>query len=565
MKQYKFDHYYLYGELTACLEELERDYPRLLKLESICTTPGGRQVWACTITNAATGDALSKPAYYVDGLHHAGEVTGSMAALHFAVTLVQGYGTDPAVTRLLDTSTVYIIPRISPDGGEAYLTSPEKLRSVDRPYPYEKRAPGLHAKDMDGDGVIRLMRIETPSGTWKACPEDSRVMMRRSPSDVEGKFYDLYAEGDIQDFDGVNIFPAEDKWALDFNRNYPYGWFPEARQPGAGKYPLSNPEIKAVADFVIAHPNICAAVSYHTSGGMYIYPPGTKHEKDAEARDMRMFRELGAMATQETGYGCYNIFDDFLTDQVNYSSGAFDDWMYQTQGIPTYTAELWDLAARSGIPDEHPKKPETPQQQLRLTLACFKWLDEHVPDYPGGCPIKPWTAFDHPQLGRVEIGSADFKFTFQNCPPGYLEQEVEKNTRAQLRLAQALPHLAIDTLESVQQAPGVYRVTALVSNSGYLPTFVCDEAKNLRTDRPLKATVRVAGELLAGQAETELGHLEGFSAKDDTMVCGDFYDQAKTAPTRKQLCYVVKAQPGTPFTLTVHSPRVGRVEATITL
>ena len=111
----------------------------------------------------------------------------------------------------------------------------------------------------------------------------------------------------------------------------------------------------------------------------------------------------------------------------------------------------------------------------------------------------------------------------------------------------------------------MYQVTALVSNSGYLPTFVCNEAKNLRTDRPLKASVRVDGELLSGQAECELGHLEGFSAMDDTMVCGDFYGQARTAPAKKQLCYVVKAQPGTPFTLTVHSPKAGRVEATVTL
>lgn len=565
MKPYKFDHYYLYGELTACLEELAGDYPQLMKLESICTTPGDREVWACTITNAATGAALTKPAYYVDGLHHAGEVTGSMAALHFAVTLVQGYGREEAITRLLDTATVYIIPRISPDGGEAYLATAEKLRSVDRPYPHEKRAPGLHAKDMDGDGVIRLMRLESPAGAWKECPEDPRVMMRRSPSDRTGKFYELYFEGDIEDYDGVHVFPAENKWGLDFNRNYPFGWFPEARQPGAGKYPLSNPEIKAVADFVLAHPNICAAVSYHTSGGMYIYPPGTKHEKDAEPRDMRMFRELGAMATQETGYGCYNIFDDFLTDTVNYSSGAFDDWMYQSQGIPTYTAELWDLAVRAGIPDEHPKKPEPPEQQLKTTLACFKWVDEHVTDYPGGCPIKPWTPFDHPQLGKVEIGSADFKFTFQNCPPGYLEQEVEKNTRAQLRLAQALPQLAIERLTAREQAPGVYQVTALVSNTGYLPTFVCDEARHLGTDHPLTATVRVEGELLSGETECRLGHLEGFSAMDDTMVAGDFYDMAKTQPTKKQLVYVVKADKGTPFTLTVHSPRVGRVEATVTL
>ena len=441
MKKYIFDHYYTYSELTVTLQQLAEDYPQLIQVKSICTTLEGREVWACEITNSATGDVLSKPGYYVDGNHHAGEVTGSMAALHLAVTLVQGYSENPAITKLLDTSAVYVIPRISPDGAEIYLTSYEKLRSVPRPYPYEKPAPGLHPCDMDGDGVIRLMRIESPNGVWKPMDKDPRVMVKRAPSDFGGTYYNVYPEGYIVDYDGVNIFPAEGKWNLDFNRNYPLGWFPEVRQSGAGKYPLSNPENKAVADFVLSHPNICSAVTYHTSGGCYIYPPGTKHEKDADPRDMKMFKEIGAMATEETGYGCFNVFDAFLTDTVNYSSGAFDDWMYQCQGIPTYTAELWDLCIRAGVPNVYPRTiPLADAQAAERMYLCYKWIDENVPQLASGKPNKDWTPFNHPQLGKVEIGSIDFKYTWQNCPPGYLEQEVEKNTAFCIRMAAALPH-----------------------------------------------------------------------------------------------------------------------------
>ena len=395
MKTYVFDHYYVYEELTQLLKELAADYPQLIKLSSICTTPENREVWACEITNFATGDVLTKPAYYVDGNHHAGEVTGSMAATHLIVTLVQKYGTDANITKLLDENAVYVIPRITPDGAETYLTSSEKLRSVNRPYPFEKPAPGLHAKDMDGDGVIRMMRIATPNGVWKEHEKDPRVMVKRAPSKFGGTYYNIYPEGYIEDFDGVNIYPAEVKWGLDFNRNYPLGWFPENRQPGAGKYPLSNPENKAVADFVLAHPNICSAVTYHTSGGCYIYPPGTMPEKNADPRDMRMFREIGAMATEETGYGCFNIFDAFLTDTVNYSSGAFDDWMYSTQGIPTYTAELWDLQTRAGVPDVYPRtEPKTDKQLSEDMLRILKWIDENVPMLKSGKPIKDWTEFE---------------------------------------------------------------------------------------------------------------------------------------------------------------------------
>ena len=143
MKKYSFDHYFLYDELTAVLKELEADYPGLIKVNSICTTSDGHEVWAAEITNYATGDVLEKPAYYVDGNHHAGEVTGSMAAAHLIVTLVQGYGNKENITNLLDTTAVYVIPRISPDGAEMFLSTYEQMRSVNRPYPFEKPAPGI--------------------------------------------------------------------------------------------------------------------------------------------------------------------------------------------------------------------------------------------------------------------------------------------------------------------------------------------------------------------------------------------------------------------------------------
>jgi len=564
MKEYIFDHYYIYEELTNTLQELAADYPELIKVHSICHTPDNHEVWAAEITNYNTGDVLDKPAYYVDGNHHAGEVTGSMAALHLIVTLVQGYGNNESITKLLDSSAVYVIPRITPDGAEVYLTTYHQLRSVNRNYPLEQWGPGLHPADMDGDGVIRMMRIEDPNGVWKPMDKDPRIMVKRTPSDFGGTYYNVYPEGEIIGYDGVNIKMAEEKWGLDFNRNYPLGWFPENRQPGAGKYPLSNPEIKAVADFVISHPNIGCAVSYHTTGGCYIYPPGTEPSKNANQRDMKMFKEIGAMATEETGYGCFNIFDAFLTDTVNYSSGAFDDWMYQSQGVPTYTAELWDLQYRAGVPDVYPRTdPITDAEAAERMYKCYHWIDENVKNNKA-VPITEWTPFEHPQLGKVEIGGLDFKFTWQNCPNGYLEQEVQKNTNFCLRMAQTLPKLCIESLSAEQNAEGVYTVTAKVRNAGYLPTFICNEAKRLKVDQPLMATLSTEAELLSGKAEEAMGHLEGFSGVDSSYG----YNMIRTKnhdPFVKELKWIVKAAAGTSVKLSVGNAKCGNVSAEITL
>jgi murein tripeptide amidase MpaA len=59
---------------------------------------------------------------YVDGNTHGGEITGGEAALHLVHTLATQYGKDPLITEALDKITYYVIPRVNPDGAEAYLT-----------------------------------------------------------------------------------------------------------------------------------------------------------------------------------------------------------------------------------------------------------------------------------------------------------------------------------------------------------------------------------------------------------------------------------------------------------
>lgn len=270
------------------------------------------------------------------------------------------------------------------------------------------------------------------------------------------------------------------------------------------------------------------------------------------------------MATEETGYGCFNIFDAFLTDTVNYSSGAFDDWMYQSQGVPTYTAELWDLQYRAGVPDVYPRTdPITDAEAAERMYKCYQWIDENVKNNKA-VPITEWTEFEHPQLGKVEIGGLDFKFTWQNCPNGYLEQEVQKNTNFCLRMAQTLPKLSIDSFSAEQNAEGVYTVTAKVRNAGYLPTFICNEAKRLKVDNPLMAALSTGAELLSGKMEESIGHLEGFSGVDSSYG----YNMIRTKnhdPFVKELKWIVKAVAGTSVKLSVGNAKCGSVSAEITL
>ena len=556
---FQYDHYYKYDELEKNLKYFSEKYPELCDLESICVTEENRNVYAMTITNKKTGAALDKPAFHIDGNTHAGEVTGSMAAMHAIDVLLTGYGEDKVITKILDRMTIYVVPRISPDGAETYLTTPYSIRSVNRVHNPEKG--GIRSEDLDGDGVIRMMRIPTPYGAWKKDKDDSSIMAKRDPGDADGEFYDIYAEGNFEAFDGdENLKEKKQDWSLDFNRNYPYGWFPENRQAGAGKYPLSNSETKAMADWVIEHPNIGGVSTNHTSGGIILYPPGTRPSTAVSEKDINQFIEIANMGKEELGYEPLNIYDSFISDPANYDSGAFDDWCYQSQGIVAYTVELWDLAKRVGVPLVwNARNKESAQDELKRFVACMKWVKENAPEY-----YEDWKPFHHETFGDVEIGGFNFKFSQQNPPESFLNGVLEQMTRFMIRFAQSMPRLTIDTLTSEKVSDDIYKVTAVVGNLGYLPTNLTEEAKKLNISKEVEVTIS-GGKVISGLEKTKIGNLEGYGS---TSTGTNFYGNISTdynAKARKKLTWVVQAKSGVEITVSCAQEKSGKASKTITL
>ena len=555
---FTYDHYFKYDEIKSNLAYFSKTYPELCQVESICTTPKQREVFAVTLS---CGKPDEKPAYYIDGNTHAGEVTGSMAAMHTIDYLLTNFGKDEKVTTILTRFTIYVIPRISPDGAEVYLTTPNSLRSVDRPYLTETQDRGLYANDIDNNGVIAMMRFKSPTGVWVKDPENPLLMIKRAPDQMEGEFYHVYTEGLIEgDIDP--IYPAKPLWGLDFNRNYPFGWYTENRQPGAGPYPLSNPENKAVVDFVIAHPNIGGVATHHTSGGIILYPPGTRPEKTAPRKDMTFFKEIGAMATEEMGYGCINIFDSFFEDQTEYSSGAFDDWCYQSRGIPAYTIELWNLEERAGCgsPWPVPKQPKTAKEKMADLGKIYDWVQKNAPE-----AILPWKTFDHPQLGEVEIGGLSAKFTYQNCPNEFLKQEVEKTTRFTLRMACTLPRLEIVKKAVTHLEGNVYKVDLRIANRGYLPTYLTDALCELKLDHALKVSLKGDVDFISGAKETAVEKLEGFGCIPSGFGYGANIQTSAFAPLETTISYVLSAKPGTEIAIEISGAKVGLIKESLCL
>jgi hypothetical protein len=318
--------------LTGALKAFAAEHLGLCELVSVGKSREGRRIWLAEITNRQTGPAAEKPAFWVDGNTHAGEVTGSMCALYLIQTLLESHGEDDLITRLLDEQTFYVLPRLSPDGAERYLTTPHTLRASTRPWPELEDEPGLHAEDLDGDGHIVQMRVEDPNGEWKKSDKDERLMVPRKPDGSGGTYYRLYKEGIFRDYDGFERKIARPLYGLDMNRQYSYGWREEHEQRGAGPYPLSEPEARSQVEALLARKNVFSVHTYHTFCGAILRPFSDKDDLEMPEQDLAVLKTVSERGTELTGYPNISVYHDFRYAPNEVITGTFDDWAYSAYG-----------------------------------------------------------------------------------------------------------------------------------------------------------------------------------------------------------------------------------------
>lgn len=553
------DRFLRHDELGSVLHAVAEARPDLLTVESIGSSAEGREIWLATITDRASGAHDEKPAHWVDGNIHAVELTASVAALALVDHLVRGHGSDATVTRALRSRTFYVVPRVNPDGAELALADrPRFLRSSTRPWPWADghRAPGLHAADIDGDGRILTMRVPDPNGAWRAHPDEPRLMVARGPADgpEDGPFWRLFDEGELVDHDGFTVPSPGPPETLDLNRNFPAGWGTEV--PGAGDYPGSEPEIAALIRALRARPNVCGYNAFHTSGGVLLRPSSTAADSTLPPRDLWLWKELGARCTELTAYPVHSVFEDFTWDKTDLMSGAADDWVYEHLGVIGWTTEFWDaIHAATGTRASTYIWYTGPSAEEEL--AVLRWLESS--GLPG---FVDWYEFDHPHLGRVELGGWDVLRTWTNPPAARLEAEVRPHAVFSVFQALAAPELAIEHAVARPTGDGHWRVEVGVANIGWLPTHVTERAKKRSLTLPIVVELVLpdGASVVGGPTRVEMGQLEGRSAfRLDGGIRND------GTPDRCLATWLVRGTPGTVVRAEARHQRAGRARADVTL
>ncbi len=556
----RFDRFYRYAELTEILRGLTSRKPALFALESIGKSYEGRDIWVVSATNRATGSASDKPALWIDGNIHAGELTASTACLHYLDHLEKGYGTDADVTRLLDTRVVYACPRMNPDGAEwALADRPKFIRSSTRPYPFdEDPVDGMDVEDVDGDGRVLMMRIPDPHGAYKSHPSEPRLMTARDPAESGGEYWRVIPEGTLRAYDGVEMRVNRDKEGLDLNRNFPSGWRQEFQQLGAGPYPTSEPEVRAVVDFITRHPNIGAGVSFHTHSGVILRPFSSEPDENMPAEDLWLYKLFGKKSTELTGYPNISIFHDFKYHPKQVITGGFD-WIYEHLGQFFWTVEIWAPVKEAGVKEyhfidwyrEHPAEDD---------LKLIEWSDREL----GGEGYVDWYPFEHPQLGRVELGGWNKLATFRNPPAKYREREVKRFPPWLTWQALTLPRLEPLRTDVTRLGPDTWKIRFAVQNSGYLPSYVTKRALERKVVRGVVYEIELpqGGALIAGKARVEGGQLEGRASKVSLQA---FLPGGELTGDRGQCEWTVRALAGSKVQVTARHDRAGRVSVPVVL
>jgi hypothetical protein len=495
-----FAHYHTTAELNYWMQRWAREKPELVELVQVGTSFGGQPIWQMIVTNKATGKHTDKPAAFFEGGRHSGEITSSESVLYLAWHVLENYGKDANITRLLDRSVLYLRPNNNPDGADMYKLTAQANRSSVRPV--DNDFDGLldedAGEDLDGDGFVRQMRkfVGAGNGTHVVDSLDPKGRLMRQVGQGRGD-YVVYPEGIDNDKDGR--YSEDGVGGLDLHRNYPYNWRPMAEatgrgntQFGAGEYPLSEPETRAVFLWQVTHPNISVTNSMDTSVPMHLRGPSTCLERECVfPSDLKLLQHYDSVGNSLTNYGLAgDVYWTYGTrgqprgqERPEPLFGHGPDFGYFQMGQVWYGDELWN----GGRERDYNNDGRIDQYEV------LRYNDERF----GGRGYQMWTKVMHPDLGEVEVGGADPKFWSQNPPAEDLERWAKNQAMFNLAMALDLPRIEVTNvqvsrLRGTPADSATHEVRLTVRNAGRIPTAL-EQAKRVHIVRPDALTIEGGG------------------------------------------------------------------------
>jgi hypothetical protein len=502
--------------MTEHLAWLARSEPNLVRVGELARSQEQRTVWMVEIGAGSADDRITRPALLVVAGIEGNDLVGPFAVLSWIDRLVAQYREGSPTADLLNTTTVYVVPCLNPDATEGFFAASKIERNTNRT-PNDEDHDGLQdedpCEDLNGDGLVTLMRVEDKEGQYIADPNEPRLLLKADPLKGEVPVWRLLTEGIDNDRD--KRWNEDDPGGVNFNRNFPcsYKYF----APDAGVHPVSENETRALADFVVAHPNVGIVLTYGAADNLCKTPPSGPPAQRSKPLDAINEKDIGYY--EAIGKAC-RVKLGLEKDLEGISHpGTLSDWMYFHRGRLSLATRPWDPAAEIEIAkspkDRDPNDANTPQARKRPPedqdkrgkedREQLKWFDEHAPD-----AFVAWQAIEHPDFpGRkVEVGGWR-PFARTNPPLAMLDEVAEKQGDFLTDLAGRLPRIQVAKVECRLLADSIYEIEILVTNTGFLPTVLA-HGETSQQVHPTRLTLDLDPQcFLAGERTTRLPAIAG--------------------------------------------------------
>ncbi len=489
-----------YAQQTERINAIAKNYPQLAKVRSLTKTASGKDVWQITI---GTGATESKPAIVVVGGTEGNYVLGTELAIGFAENLLQS-GTTDSIKALLNKTTFYVFPNMSPDAMEQYFAALKYERQGNATITDDDR-DGKNNEDpfddLDGNGKISWMRIESPIGDHRTHPDDPRVLIKADLSKGEKGKYLLMAEGSDNDKDGS--FNEDGEGGVWFNKNFTYKH--PSFTTGSGEFAVSQNETRALLDYLFEQFNVYAVVSYGSNNNLST--PVSFNAPAASATITTGWLEpdtkVNAMVSE-----LYNKSVN-MKDAPKATAGGGDlySWAYFHYGRYSFSTPGW------WVPKS---KPDTTKKEKAFSVEdaganYLRWsASEGITNN-----FTEWKSVQHPDFPgqKVDVGGID-PFVLITPPYKLVPDLVKKNSTFLVKLATYQPELDITNIKTEKLSDGLTRITVDVINKGALASHSKLGERSYWVKRiNVKVNTSATQSVISGKKIQLLNSLEGYSSQ----------------------------------------------------
>jgi hypothetical protein len=474
-----------YMSMLKKIQTLSGEYSSICSVRSLVKTAGDKEIWVLTI---GSGTKDIKPGIAVFGGVEGNYLLGRELALGFAGSLLNE-SASAEIKELLGKITFYVFPDVSPDATEQYFSTMKyertgNARSTDDDRDFVFDEDGY--EDLNKDGYITLIRVMDPTGTFMKSNEDERIMVEADISKGQSGNYLVYSEGIDNDRDGR--FNEDGPGGVDFNRNFTFNF--ESFGLKAGKYPISEPETRAVADFLFDKFNIYSVFIFGPQDNLgqplkvATSADGDKIIKSVMKDDVAINKLVSDKYHEITGMKEAPVSET--------GHGDFMEWAYFHYGRYSFSTPAWWFNIEQG------KNPEAfflkYAENNKLRNVFVPWTEINHPDFPGK---------------TTEVGGIK-PFALINPPADSLDNLVTKNYRFIKAVASMHPELEFLDIKTESAGESIYRISLKLHNKGVFATCAKIGEENIWT-RIMRISVEPLNEqnILSGQKVQKVERLEG--------------------------------------------------------